>query len=463
MLKKLLLFILLGLVLSLPNRAAVSLCIDSQLNTQSKQEINAEKTFLSLTQGQNYILSFDVTSVTPAVNVTADDGSSLQSLSIVQVGFYSFNLTASSTSIVLAIQSLSGKKQLTAICIDNLLLQAVSQQVVTTTYKEPVNDYRYAYNGMEKDDMVKGLGNSYTTQYRQYDSRLGRWLSLDPLMSMFPSQSPYLGMGNNPVFFNDPLGLAPEGGKRGPPHEPGTMPNRQDRRMHKGKHYFTWGKHYHVTRILGKTFRKQERVFHSGRPPDNRQYVLERAQKTLYWEDYAEYEMKMEDHHGTRVPVFYVTHKPLYKYSQTEHPDEFSEKNEFEVEQRSITSLNLTDFNAQRIDPSVGVLHNYEPEVMVEDPDWGMVYKTQHDETTREVTALTPVNIADLATGNIAAIKNRFLNQSWGSYSVTRDELYVYRTKRFLFFRYRIPSSKRRVRIKPFGITPRMKKKKWEE
>jgi len=33
--------------------------------------------------------------------------------------------------------------------------------------------YRYAFNGMEKDDEVKGSGNSYTTEFRQYDSRLG--------------------------------------------------------------------------------------------------------------------------------------------------------------------------------------------------------------------------------------------------------------------------------------------------
>jgi RHS repeat-associated protein len=68
-------------------------------------------------------------------------------------------------------------------------------------------DFRYAYNGMEVDGEVSGDGNSYTTEFRQYDPRLGRWKSLDPLMAKFPWMSPYVAFDNNPVFFTDPLGL----------------------------------------------------------------------------------------------------------------------------------------------------------------------------------------------------------------------------------------------------------------
>ena len=82
-------------------------------------------------------------------------------------------------------------------------------------------DYRYAYNGMETDPEVKGNGNSYTTEFRQYDPRLGRWKSLDPLKGKYPWMSPYVAFNNNPVFFVDPLGLEgdpriyynPNGGK----------------------------------------------------------------------------------------------------------------------------------------------------------------------------------------------------------------------------------------------------------
>jgi RHS repeat-associated protein len=67
--------------------------------------------------------------------------------------------------------------------------------------------YRYGYNGMELDNEVSGNGNSYTTEFRQYDPRLGRWKSLDPLMAKYPMMSPYVAFNNNPVFYNDPLGL----------------------------------------------------------------------------------------------------------------------------------------------------------------------------------------------------------------------------------------------------------------
>lgn len=78
--------------------------------------------------------------------------------------------------------------------------------------------YRYGYNGMEKDNEVSGEGNSYTTEFRQYDPRLGRWKSLDPLMMKFPWMSPYVAFDNNPIFFVDPYGLEssnPDGGEGG--------------------------------------------------------------------------------------------------------------------------------------------------------------------------------------------------------------------------------------------------------
>jgi RHS repeat-associated protein len=70
--------------------------------------------------------------------------------------------------------------------------------------------YRYGFNSAEKDNEIKGEGNSYTTEFRQYDPRLGRWLTLDPLMAKYPNQSPYAGFNNNPILFVDPLGLEGE-------------------------------------------------------------------------------------------------------------------------------------------------------------------------------------------------------------------------------------------------------------
>ena len=55
---------------------------------------------------------------------------------------------------------------------------------------------------------MSGDGNSYTTEFRQLDPRLGRWFSVDPVFQ--PWQSPYTSMNNNPICLNDPLGLDPE-------------------------------------------------------------------------------------------------------------------------------------------------------------------------------------------------------------------------------------------------------------
>jgi hypothetical protein len=48
-------------------------------------------------------------------------------------------------------------------------------------YTNLSDDYRFGFNGMEKDNEVKGQGKSYTTEFRQLDPRLGgRWWSIDP-------------------------------------------------------------------------------------------------------------------------------------------------------------------------------------------------------------------------------------------------------------------------------------------
>ena len=59
---------------------------------------------------------------------------------------------------------------------------------------------------MERDDEVKGSGNSYDFGARMYDSRLGRWLSIDRQHSKYPWCSPYVFVANKPIVFVDPNG-----------------------------------------------------------------------------------------------------------------------------------------------------------------------------------------------------------------------------------------------------------------
>ncbi|WP_300664104.1 RHS repeat-associated core domain-containing protein [Fluviicola sp.] len=67
-------------------------------------------------------------------------------------------------------------------------------------------NYRYGYTGKESDPETKGTGNSYDFGERQYDPRLGRWLSLDPLKAIYPSMTPYCYAGNAPIAAKDPDG-----------------------------------------------------------------------------------------------------------------------------------------------------------------------------------------------------------------------------------------------------------------
>jgi len=67
-------------------------------------------------------------------------------------------------------------------------------------------NYRFGFNGMEKDDQVKGRGNSYDFGARMYDSRIGRWLALDPLAQAYPDLSAYAFVAGNPILAIDPDG-----------------------------------------------------------------------------------------------------------------------------------------------------------------------------------------------------------------------------------------------------------------
>ena len=70
--------------------------------------------------------------------------------------------------------------------------------------KKGVSSFTFAVSGMEQDNEVSGSGNSYTAEYWQYDSRLGRRFNLDPKPVTGISQ--YATFKNNPMFFVDPLG-----------------------------------------------------------------------------------------------------------------------------------------------------------------------------------------------------------------------------------------------------------------
>jgi RHS repeat-associated protein len=64
------------------------------------------------------------------------------------------------------------------------------------------------FTGHEKEsDLAEGI---YTTEYRLYDTRVGRWLSVDPLFEKYVGMSPYNYCMLNPVMMVDPDGRETE-------------------------------------------------------------------------------------------------------------------------------------------------------------------------------------------------------------------------------------------------------------
>ena len=71
-------------------------------------------------------------------------------------------------------------------------------------------NYRFGFNGKENDDEVKGNGNQQDYGFRIYDTRLGRFLSVDPITNEYPGLSPYQFAGNTPIAAADLDGLEPD-------------------------------------------------------------------------------------------------------------------------------------------------------------------------------------------------------------------------------------------------------------
>jgi len=64
--------------------------------------------------------------------------------------------------------------------------------MVTETLCTDDNSYRYGFNGKEKIDEQYGIeGTAYAFEYRIHDTRLGRFLSVDPLAPEYPWNSTY--------------------------------------------------------------------------------------------------------------------------------------------------------------------------------------------------------------------------------------------------------------------------------
>jgi RHS repeat-associated protein len=70
--------------------------------------------------------------------------------------------------------------------------------------------HRYGFNGMEKDDEIKGDGNSLNYGNRLYSPRIAKFFKLDPFTARFPWMSPFQYAHNMPIIAIDLEGLHPD-------------------------------------------------------------------------------------------------------------------------------------------------------------------------------------------------------------------------------------------------------------
>ena len=130
-----------------------------------------------------------------------------------------------------------------------------------------VENYRYGFNGIEKDDEVKGYSNSLDFGARIYDSRLGKWLSVDALQAKYPFASSYNFVLNTPIQAYDPDGrlVIFVNGYR--PSAPGANIYREIKRKHevfKTDKYNYWGE---IDDQFKKAIRDDNAVYADGDAP----------------------------------------------------------------------------------------------------------------------------------------------------------------------------------------------------
>jgi hypothetical protein len=62
------------------------------------------------------------------------------------------------------------------------------------------------FNGQEKDKEIDPTGNTYTAEYWEYDSRIGKRWNIEPLIAKYPWLSGYAAFGDDPINATDPDG-----------------------------------------------------------------------------------------------------------------------------------------------------------------------------------------------------------------------------------------------------------------
>jgi RHS repeat-associated protein len=99
---------------------------------------------------------------------------------------------------------------LTPFSIDEVrLMERKTLYQVSTKCGDDKTFYRFGFNGKEHDPEFKGKHNVQDYGFRMNDTRYGRFFTVDPKASKFPSWSSYAFCLNNPILLMDPDGQEP--------------------------------------------------------------------------------------------------------------------------------------------------------------------------------------------------------------------------------------------------------------
>src|SRR5690554_1271658 len=140
----------------------------------------------NVTPGLEYELSY-TQSENASVNLfieESENGTTWQNIvsSSSSNGSQTVNFTPSASFLKVSFEA-SGSFKLQDISLNGELFDTL---VVAKTLGG--TGYRYGFNSMERDDEIKGKGNSYDFGARMYDPRVGRWLSVDPKAALLPDR-----------------------------------------------------------------------------------------------------------------------------------------------------------------------------------------------------------------------------------------------------------------------------------
>ena len=98
-------------------------------------------------------------------------------------------------------------KSIAATNVSHLQPDPFGMITVGRSWSTTDESYRYKFQGQESDDEMYGDNNEYAFEYRIYNPRLGKFLSIDPLTKDYVYNSPYAFSENKVIQFVELEGL----------------------------------------------------------------------------------------------------------------------------------------------------------------------------------------------------------------------------------------------------------------